>query len=545
MSQSAMTARRPAARLLAAAAASLLIGVAPAGVSAQSAGATYAAPQYPVSQASVAQAAGLMQSSVPLGGAPRPVSIARGASFAVDLPTDARDVIIADPRVAEAMLHNSRRITIIGMGAGQTDAVFLDASGRQILSLKIRVDAGVSALQDTINRVAPGAQVTAEAVNDSIILTGLVSSPAEADRIVRVAGAFVSAPEKVLNMLSVAGSDQVTLKVRVIEVQRNAIKQLGFDTSAVIGQLGDTQYLIGQAATWGVNGGLLGGFAGGTSIDTTRNYQLEAPCVGAGWEAGSLCPFTVNGPEDASNWDTAAEGTGPGSNNLNKGSAMLKAFERVGLVRTLAEPNVTAVNGETSSFLAGGEFPVPTGRDRDGNVSIEYKPYGVSLSFRPIVMTGGRISLQIKVEVSELTSQGGFTLGAGTASALTLQGLQVRRSENTVELPSGGAMMIAGLLQETTRQAIDAFPGMTTVPVLGQLFRSRDYLSGETELVIIVEPYLVTATSPGRMQTPADGLRIANDLQTTLFGQLNQAYGTPAPAPGVTGWQGPVGYVID
>ena len=522
--------RTPSLRRLVAtvAASALTLTAAPAGVAAQAA----------------APSSGLMQSSVPLGGAPRPVSIARGASFAVDLPTDARDVIIADPRVAEAMLHSSRRITIIGVAAGQTDAVFLDAAGRPILSLKVRVDAGVSALQDTINRVVPGAQVTAEAVNDTVILTGLVSSPAEADRVARVAAAYVSTPEKVLNMISVAGSDQVTLKVRVIEVQRTAIKQLGFNTSAVLGQIGNTQFLIGQAASWGVNGGLLGGLSTGVARDTTRNFQMEMPC-GPGWPDGALCPVTVRGPQDAPNWDTAQPGTGPGSDGLNKGEATLKAFERVGLVRTLAEPNVTAVNGESASFLAGGEFPVPTGRDRDGNVTVEYKPYGVSLAFRPVVLTGGRISLQLKVEVSELSNQGGLTLGAGTSSAVTLQGLQVRRSENTIELPSGGAMMIAGLLQESTRQTIDAFPGMTTVPVLGQLFRSRDYLNGETELVIIVEPYLVTATSPGRMQTPADGLRIASDIQATLFGQLNQAYGTPAPAAAGSGWQGPVGYVID
>lgn len=539
-----MTSSASLARRLTALTATLALtagAIAPMGVAAQ----TSAVPvQVQAAHAAPIAAAGL-QSAVPIGGAPRPVSIARGASFAVDLPTDARDVIIADPRVAEAMLHNSRRITIIGVGAGQTDAVFLDAAGRPILSLKVRVDAGVSALQETINRIAPGAQVTAEAINDSVVLTGLVTSPAEADRIARVAGAFVSAPEKVLNMISVAGSDQVTLKVRVIEVQRNAIKQLGFDTSAVLGQIGNTQFLFGQAATWGVNGGLLGGVAGGVSRDTTRNYQQQVPC-GAGWPADSLCPVTVRGPGDSSNWDTAQPGTGPGSDGLNKGEATIKAFERVGLVRTLAEPNLTSVNGESASFLAGGEFPVPTGRDRNGNISIEYKPYGVSLAFRPVVMTGGRISLQVKVEVSELTSQGGFTLGAGTASALTLQGLQVRRSENTVELPSGGAMMIAGLLQESTRQAIDSLPGMATMPVLGSLFRSRDYLSGETELVVIVEPYLVTAASPGRMQTPADGLRIATDIQTTLFGQLNQTYGTPSPtASGGAGWQGPVGYVID
>lgn len=539
-----MTSSASLARRLTALTATLALtagAIAPMGVAAQ----TSAVPvQVQAAYAAPTAATGL-QSAVPMGGAPRPVSIARGASFAVDLPTDARDVIIADPRVAEAMLHNSRRITIIGVGAGQTDAVFLDAAGRPILSLKVRVDAGVSALQETINRIAPGAQVTAEAINDSVVLTGLVTSPAEADRIARVAGAFVSAPEKVLNMISVAGSDQVTLKVRVIEVQRNAIKQLGFDTSAVLGQIGNTQFLFGQAATWGVNGGLLGGVSGGISRDTTQNYQQQVPC-GAGWPADSLCPVTVRGPGDSSNWDTAQPGTGPGSDGLNKGEATIKAFERVGLVRTLAEPNLTSVNGESASFLAGGEFPVPTGRDRDGNISIEYKPYGVSLAFRPVVLTGGRISLQVKVEVSELTSQGGFTLGAGTASALTLQGLQVRRSENTVELPSGGAMMIAGLLQESTRQAIDSLPGMATMPVLGSLFRSRDYLSGETELVVIVEPYLVTATSPGRMQTPADGLRIATDIQTNLFGQLNQTYGTPSPAAsGGAGWQGPVGYVID
>lgn len=483
--------------------------------------------------------------TVSVGASPELVNLPRGSSFAVDLPADAHDVIISNPAVAEALTHSPRRITVIGTAPGQTDAVFLDAAGRTILSLRVRVDAGVYALQDTINRIAPGSQARAEAVNDSIILTGLVTSPAEGDRIVQVARAFVSAPEKVLNMMSVAESDQVTLKVRVVEIQRNAIKQLGFNTNAVLGQLGDAQFLIGQAASWGVNGALLGGISAGSSIDTTKNYQASRPCIGPGWAVGALCPEVVNGPEDASNWDTAQPGTGPGDRDLNKGEATIKAFERVGLVRTLAEPNLTAVSGEAATFLAGGEFPVPSGRDQQGNVSVEYKPYGISLAFRPVVLTGGRISMQIKVEVSELTSQGGFTLGAGSATALTLQGLQVRRTESTVELPSGGSMMIAGLLQEQTRQAIDGLPGATT-GILGSLFRSRDYLSGETELVVIVEPYIVTPTSPGRMQTPADGLRIATDIQTTLFGQLNQTYGTPAPtAVAGVGWQGPVGYVIE
>ena len=486
------------------------------------------------------------RAAVATGAAPQLVNLPRGTSFAVDLPADARDVIVSNPQVAEAMLHSPRRITVIGMTPGETDAVFLDAAGRTILSLRVRVDAGTSALQDTLSRVAPGSNVRAEAVNDSIILTGTAASPAEAQRAAQVARAFVSAPEKVVNMIGVVGSDQVTLKVRVVEVQRSAIKQLGFDTQAVLGQIGDTQWLLGNAATWGVNGSLLGGITGGVSRDTTKNYQMQRPCIGPGWAEGALCPFTVDGPEDAPNWDTAQPGTGPGSDGLNKGNATIKAFERVGLIRTLAEPNLTSVNGEAASFLAGGEFPVPTGRDREGQISVEYKPYGVGLSFRPVVLTGGRISLQVKVEVSELTSQGGLTIGAGTPSSIGLPGLSVRRSENTIELPSGGSMMIAGLLQESTRQNIDSLPGMTNLPVLGQLFRSRDYLMGETELVVIVEAYIVGPTSPGRMQTPADGLRIAEDAQTIFFGQLNQAYGSPAPtAQAGAGWQGPVGYVIE
>jgi len=484
--------------------------------------------------------------TVAAGSGPRLINLPRGTSFAVDLPADARDVIVSNPAVAEANVHSPRRITVIGIAPGETDAVFLDAAGRAILTLRVRVDAGVTALQDTLSRVAPGAQVRAEAVNDSIILTGLVTSAAQSEQVAQVARAFVSAPEKVLNMLTIAGSDQVTLKVRIIEVQRNAIKQLGFDTNAVLGRIGNTQFMLGQAASFGVNGGLLGGLTAGASVDTRFNPQLVIPCS-PGVEG--TCYGIIDGPNNqygAQNWDTATARESVGSDGLNRGDATIKAFERVGLVRTLAEPNLTSVNGESASFLAGGEFPVPTGRDRDGNVTIEFKPYGISLGFRPIVLSEGRISLQISAEVSELTQTGGITLGAGTTTALNIAGLNVRRVQNTVEIPSGGSMMIAGLLQESTRQAVDSLPGLGGLPVLGQLFRSRDYLSGETELVVIVEPYIVTPTSPSRMQTPADGLRIATDAQTIFFGQLNQAYGSPEPTDSPSaGWQGPVGYVIE
>lgn len=483
--------------------------------------------------------------SVATGATTQMVNLPRGSSMAVDLPTDARDTIISNPQVAEALQHSARRVTIIGLQPGESDAVFLDAAGRTILSLRIRVDAGVGALQDTLARILPGSEIRAEAVNDSIILTGRVASSGEAERAAQVARAFVSGPEKVLNMTTLAGSDQVTLRVRIVEVQRSAVKQLGFDTNAVLGRIDGAQFLFGQAASFGVNGSLLGGLTGGWKDDTTTNFQQMRPC-GPPFPDGAMCPFVVRGPQDSSNFDTAQPGTGPGSDGLNKGEATIKAFERVGLVRTLAEPNLTSVNGENASFLAGGEVPVPSGRDRDGQVQVTYKPYGISLSFRPIVLSEGRISLQIVAEVSELSNQGALTIGAGTSSPVTLAAFNTRRVSNTVEMPSGGSMMIAGLLQEQTRQSIDALPGLMSVPILGTLFRSRDYLNGETELVVIVEPYIVSPTSPGRMQTPADGLRIANDAQTILFGQLNQVYGSPAPAarPGA-GWQGPVGYVIE
>jgi len=451
--------------------------------------------------------AGLAQTraAVSMGAAPQLINLPRGTSFAVDLPADARDVIVSNPQVAEAMLHSPRRITVIGVAPGETDAVFLDGAGRTILSLRVRVDAGTSALQDTLSRMIPGGQIRAEAVNDSIILTGVAASPSQADQARRVASAFVSAPEKVINLISVAGSDQVTVKARIVEVQRSAVKQLGLDVSAVLNSVGDG-LSFGQSATFGVNGSQLGG--------------------------GILRYLDQSG-------------------NGNSLSTSLRAFERAGLLRTLAEPNLTSINGENAEFLAGGEFPVPVSRSSGTGgtqIGIEFKPFGVRLAVRPIVMSEGRISLQLSTEVSELTTEGAFTLGGGEdSSTLVIPALSVRRASTTVELPSGGSLMIAGLLSENTRQNIDKLPALGDVPVLGSLFRSRDYVSGETELVILIEAYLASPTAPGQLQTPADGLQIANDAQTILFGQLTQRYGSPAPtaAAASTGWQGPVGYVIE
>lgn len=468
------------------------------------------------------------------------LAIPRGKSATVDLPVDARDVMVTNPAVAEPVMRTPRRISILGLAPGQTDAAFFDASGRRILALDIRVDQDFSALADTIGRIIPGAHVHVEGVNSSVVLSGQVANLSDAGRAVQLAQQFTAKPEQVLNMLSIAGKDQVMLRVRIIEVQRSVIKQLGFNLGVVMGQVGLPQYMFNTAASFAVNGSLLGGLSGaGYNLDTTQQPELADP-------NNPNIKIVARDGSAASNWLTATSQTSAGKPGLNKAQSTVDAFERVGLVRTLAEPNLTAVSGESAKFLAGGEFPVPTGLDQSGRVSIEFKPYGVGLGFTPVVLSGGRISLKVSTEVSELTNQGSFTLSNGAGAAgLTVPGLNVRRAETTVEMPSGGSMMIAGLLKEDTKQDLDSLPGLMNLPVLGMLFRSRDYLSGETELVVIITPYLVGPTSPGNLQTPADGLQIANDAETDLLGRLNKVYKAPPGAVAGRTYQGPVGYVIE
>ena len=437
------------------------------------------------------------------GGAARNLALPRGKSAVIELPVDVRDILITNPAVADAVLRTPRQIYVLGMTSGQTDAILFDASGRRILSLNIRVDADFGALAETINRVLPGARVQAEPIGDAVILTGMVANAGDADKAAQIALRYVAKPEQVLNMLTIAGKDQVMLRVRVVEVQRSVIKQLGVNLNAIL-QQGSGAITLAQTAAFSINGALGGGVtAGGTY-------------TGSNTPADSLI-------------------------------GSIRAFERVGLVRTLAEPNLTAVSGEAAKFLAGGEYPVPVNQDAsNGSVTVEYKPFGVGLAFTPVVLSGGRISLKISTEISELTTQGAFTLGSSTSgTSLTIPALTVRRAETSIELPSGGSMMIAGLIQQTTRENLDALPGVGSVPVIGSLFRSRDFLSGDTEMVVIVTAYIVDPNNPGAFQTPADGLQFSSDADTLLFGKLNKTVGAPPGANAGRTYQGPIGYVIE
>ncbi|MBV8799143.1 MAG: type II and III secretion system protein family protein [Alphaproteobacteria bacterium] len=439
------------------------------------------------------------------GPAHQRITLALDKAALVQLDTDARDVLVSNPEIVDAVVRTPRRIFLLAMKAGQTNAFFFDSAGHQILTIDIRVERDVTDLGSMMQNNFPGAKIHVSAMNDNVVLSGNVPSATVSSRAQDLATSFAGDPKKVVNMLKIEANDQVLLKVRVAEMQRQIAKQFGVNVQGAAIAAG-----VPIVASTGNQFGLLG----------------RALSDASGGQVGSLCTahFLPN--------------TAPcqSPNNLQ---GVLQALDQVGLMHTLAEPNLTAVSGETARFLAGGEFPVPSGRDQQGNIAIAFKQFGVGLSFTPVVLSENRISLQIATEVSELTNTGAFTLSGGVtvspttgqltaAPGLTIPALNVRRAQTTVELPSGGSFAIAGLLQHTNKQVIDEFPGLGNMPVLGALFRSRDYQNDETELVVLVSAYLVKPTSEKKLSAPTEGFVPANDLDTILMGRLNAEHG-PAP----------------
>jgi pilus assembly protein CpaC len=442
--------------------------------------------------------------------ASRSLTLGLSKAAIIELPVAAADVLVSNPAIVDAVIRTSRRTYLIGMEVGQTNAFFFNARGDQILNLEIRVERDLAALDDMLSRFLPDARIQVEAINNNIVLSGRVPSSAQSAQARDIAARFAGDPESVLNMLAIESKEQVMLRVTVAEMQRSLIKQLGIDltTSLDLGSL------------------ML-------NLATTNAFSLQGAALGGLTSAPTGSPAT-------------------GGSDI---STAIRAMERTGLLRTLAEPNLTAISGESASFLAGGEFPVPTSQDRNGNVILEFKPFGVGLGFTPVVLGEGRISLKISTEVSELTTEGSFVFqgtstidsngNTTTRNGVTVPALRVRRADTTVELPSGGSMVMAGLLSETTKQNIDGIPGIKDVPVLGPLFRSRDFQDNETELVVIVTPYLVDAASRDELVLPTDGYAPASDMDTFLMGRLNATYGVGADSEENGTLQGPVGFVVD
>ena len=439
-------------------------------------------------------------------GAIRDVRLAVNKSLVVDLPVDVKDVLVSGPSVADAVLKSTRKAFIIGGETGQTNVFFFNALGDPVLTLNISVEPDFETLQLTLNRLMPHSDIRVEGMNRGVALYGEVADAAEAARAVDLAAAFLSDggpgdPETVVNMLSVRGGDQVMVKVTIAEVERTTIKQLGINLGG--------QFSIGETV---LNGEHAPGYISGKSPTTNLNIFASKGCQVAAGVIG-----------------------GAGSVGCSFLNTTVRALEESGLMRTLAEPTLTAISGEAASFLVGGEFPIPVGYE-DGKVTIEFKPFGVSLSMTPVVVGEGRISLRIKTEVSELTEDGAVSLAQG----ISIQGLNVRRAESTVELPSGGTIALAGLLQDSVKQVLSGVPGLMKLPILGSLFQSRQYQRGQSELVILVTPFIATHNTRQAFSQPDDGLEIAGDAEAIFLGRLHKVYGDKARH-----FRGPYGFIND
>ncbi len=445
------------------------------------------------------------------------VPLGVGKSVVVDLPRDVKDILVADPKTANAVVRTSRRAYIVGIAVGQTSVFFFDADGRQIAGLDIAVTRDLNGVRAALRHMFPEADMRIDGVGDGVVLTGSAASPAEAQQAYDLATRLVGDNSKVVNGITVRGRDQVMIKVTVAEIKRDVIKQLGVDWS--------------------------GNFGSGTVINSQGSPVGLVPALGAAPGVANITnAFSASGQAPASSF----------TGQYQSVSATLRAMERAGVMRTLAEPNLSAISGESATFLAGGEFPIPSGLSCDTSrsppicqPSIDFKKFGVSLTFTPVVLTEGRISLKVMTEVSDLSTDNSITFSPPGAAALTVPSIRVRRADTTVEVPSGGALAMAGMIQEQTKQQINGLPGLMQIPVLGALFRSRDYVNQQTELVVIVTPYVVKPVASKDLARPTDGFADASDQSSVLLGRLNRIYGAPGNVDPRSVYHGNYGFITD
>ena len=431
------------------------------------------------------------------------VRIGLNKSIVIRLPAKAHDVIVGNPEIVDAVVRSKNTAYLFARSVGQTNIFFFDEAGQQILNLDLEVTVDVTALRNLLQRSIPGTKVTVDSVNNSVVLGGTAPNATEAKLaedltrkfLTRMVGGVPSDSGEtsgIINTIKITGEDQVMLKVRIVEVQRDVLKQFGVDLQALLS---------------------IGKFA----INLASITQVGA--------IGGIPPITSN---------TGYKGVyTDGANSI---TGVIRAMEQDGVLKTLAEPNLTSVSGQPAKFHAGGEIPYRTcsGTGLDNVCTVSFRDFGVSLGFTPVVLSEGRINLKISTEVSELSSR----------SIGDLPILDSRSTETVIELPSGGSMMLAGLIKDTTRQLVDGTPGLKKLPVLGALFRSRDYKNNQTELVVIVTPYLVGSVAEKQLSTPVDRLNTPSDRQTILLGRLNKVYGTAGQNPdGV--YHGNVGFIVE
>jgi pilus assembly protein CpaC len=426
------------------------------------------------------------------------MNLSIGEGQMVSLGRNIVDVWTSNPEVADVHVTSARQINLFGKAPGQATVIATASDGSVVYATSVRVSQNISSVNDVIRAAMPDSNITVTTIGQTAIINGTVASPddaSHAETIVRTVlnpGIAPGAPLNIvpINRLKTAVPLQVTLKVRIAEVSRSLLKSIG------VNLLTDTggKFNIGIAQGQGIF------LPPPDNTDPSIVPQILRSPIGS----------TLSGAGRLLGMDVLSS---------------LDLAETEGFVTTLAEPNLTALSGETASFLAGGEFPIPVSQSL-GTVSIEYKQFGVSLAFTPIVLADGRISMRVRPEVSELSTEGSIRLNGFDVPALT-----TRRAETTVELGSGQSFMLAGLLKNSNTNSIDKAPFLGDLPILGALFRSTSFRRQETELVIIVTPYLVRPVS-GRMALPTDGYRAPTDAERLLLGQSYMGVsGRPAPAP--------------
>jgi len=399
---------------------------------------------------SVAIAAGGAQAAlkgeaVPTNGHPITIEIGEGQLLRLDSAMSS--VFIANPAIADVSAKSDRLLYLFGKAVGTTTLFALDTNDNVIANVTVTVNHNLARLQDSLNRLVPNGLVVASSVDGAIVLTGSVETAAEAENARRLASRFISEGGEIINRLHITAPNQVNLRVRIAEVSREVINQFGFNWNVFVDGAFDFGLQSLNPIT-GINNAFASGNIGDVSID-----------------------------------------------------ALVDALAEDDLVTILAEPNLTAVSGETASFLAGGEFPIPVSQDAD-TITVEFKQFGVSLAFTPTLIGRSRISMRVRPEVSQLSTAAQIIAGGVSVPSLT-----TRRAETTVELASGQSFAIAGLIQDSSRQEHSKVPGLGDLPILGALFQSDRFQRNETELVIIVTPYIVRPVDGDEIRTPVDPYR--------------------------------------
>jgi pilus assembly protein CpaC len=455
----------------------------------------------------------------------RNLVLAPGRALIFELPVDVQDAIISNPAALDATVLTPRRVMLFSKNTGVSNVFLLGRDGRRLAIFDVNIRKDQADLGRILTQVLPGARIRVQQAGGGLVLTGTVAQPADAARAGEIAEQFLaadtqttgagaaavgsssgSAGGKVINLITTGAKEQVMLKVVVAELQRDAMRRIGVNLPEALIKAGDFTFTKVMANGFPITGG--------SAPSSVFNGPGSIPGIGSG--------SVVQGTAD---WKG------------NSISAMLEAFERAGVARTLAEPTLIAMSGEPARFHAGGEMPVPVAQ-QNNTISVTFKPFGVSLAFTPFVLSEGRISLKVAAEVSELSSQ-----GAVTSQGISLQGIQVRKAETVVEMPSGSALAMAGMLSEQTRRSTDGVPELQNLPILGSLFRSKDFRNSQSELVILVTPYLVKPTEPQLLAKPNEGrmpvVPPPTPLRSLLISHLNRVY-SHVPAESVRG-----GYVVD